>query len=57
MREKFKISLVELAAISGLPAGYLCEIEEGKIPALKKDLDRIAKALEKIADAPPETGK
>ena len=45
LRRQLKISLLELAARTGLPENYLSQIEEEKIKPLESDLKRIQKAL------------
>ena len=45
LREKKKISLLDLAARTGLPEDYIAKIEDGLVPALESDLKRLHKAL------------
>jgi predicted transcriptional regulator len=51
-RKELKISLLELAATTGLPQGYLEKIEAGEIPVLENDLKRIEAAIRTIAKDP-----
>ena len=48
LRLKLKISLIELAAQTGLPSGYLEQLAEGEVIPLDHDLKRIEKALERF---------
>lgn len=45
LRRKLGVSLLELAARSGLPENYLSKIEAGEIQPLDSDLLRLEKAL------------
>ena len=45
LRRKLKVTLLELAATTGLPENYLLQIEEGEIVPLTGDLKRLEKAL------------
>lgn len=47
-RMQLKISLLEVAAQSGLPEGYLAQIERGEIRASVSDLERIERTLKFI---------
>lgn len=52
LRRKLNVSMLELAAESGLMEKYLSQLEEGVVQPLTNDLKRIEKALRKIsADA------
>lgn len=57
MKERLKISFVELAARTGLPSGYIQKIFEGDVIPLVKDVIRIENAalkIEKERQAPGE---
>ena len=56
-RSQYKISMTELAAVSGLPVSYLERIEEGQIQPLEHDLKRILKALKTLSEDPERPGK
>ena len=45
LRQDKKISHLDLAAITGLPADYIEKIEEGKAIAFASDLARLERAL------------
>ena len=45
LRQEKKISLLDIAARTGLPEEYLEKIEEGKVVALESDLARIHRAI------------
>ncbi len=45
LRLQLKISLLEVAAHSGLPEGYLAQVEKGAVRPSVSDLDRIEKTL------------
>lgn len=48
IRRTCQISRIELAAMTGLPESHIEKIEEGTIPPLGSDLQRIEKALRLI---------
>lgn len=43
-----KVSLLRLAAHTGLPSSYIEQIETGDVVALESDLARLARAVEEI---------
>ena len=45
LRRDKKVTLLDLAAHTGLPESYLEKIEEGLVTPLESDLDRIQKAI------------
>ncbi len=57
LRNQNQVSLLELAAMTGLPKSYLEKIEEKSIVALEADWKRIEKALELIQKTRLETGE
>lgn len=48
LRLQLKISLLELAANTGLPEGYLSQIESLQVKPSATDLERMAKALHRL---------
>ncbi|MCM8775168.1 MAG: helix-turn-helix domain-containing protein [Candidatus Omnitrophica bacterium] len=46
--EKHRVTIIELAAESGLPSGYLEKIEVGSILPTDEDKKRIFKAFKRI---------
>jgi transcriptional regulator with XRE-family HTH domain len=48
LRLELKISLLELAAHTGLPEGYLAQIESREVKPSITDLERMAKALRRL---------
>lgn len=44
-RNRLKVPLIELAAYTGLPSGYLAKIEEREVIPLERDLQRMERAL------------
>ena len=49
LRAARKVSLLRLAAHTGLPSGYIEQIEKGDVVALESDLLRLKRAIEEIA--------
>ncbi|MBI4549367.1 MAG: helix-turn-helix transcriptional regulator [Candidatus Omnitrophica bacterium] len=49
LRVQLKVSLLELAANTGLPEGYLSQIECREVKPSISDLERMAKALRRLA--------
>lgn len=47
-RLRLRISLLEVAAQSGLPESYLAQIENGEVRASAADLERIERTLKFI---------
>ena len=45
LRQDKKVSLLDIAARTGLPRDYIEKIEEGTVVALDSDLGRIRKAI------------
>jgi len=56
LRKQLKVSLLELAASTGLMEDYLTAIEDGRVVPLEGDLKRMEKALLKMK-ADPERMK
>jgi len=56
LRLRLRISLLEVAAQSGLPESYLAQIENGEVRASAVDLERIERTLKFIEkeNAQPE---
>ena len=48
LRLRLRISLLEVAAQSGLPESYLAQIESGEVRASAVDLERIERTLKFI---------
>lgn len=48
LRLRLRISLLEVAAQSGLPESYLAQIENGAVRASTTDLERIERTLKFI---------
>ncbi len=52
LQKKYKVELLELAAITGLPEAYLKMIDSGEIKPLETDLKRMEEAFKQIAADP-----
>ncbi|OGW77929.1 MAG: hypothetical protein A2Z83_03175 [Omnitrophica bacterium GWA2_52_8] len=50
LRKDEKITLIEVAAMSGIPSEHIRKIEEGEVVPLAADLKRIEKALRLICE-------
>jgi len=48
LRLEFNISILEVAALTGLPSGFIEQIESETIPVLESDLNRIAAVLQTL---------
>lgn len=51
LRKNLNVRILEVAAMSGLPAGLIEQIEAEQIVALESDLERIHHALKEIEHA------
>lgn len=56
LRQRYAITLIELAGWTGLPSGLIEQIEEKTVVALRGDLDRIEEVLMRLIQE-RESGK
>ena len=47
-RQQYAIPLIELAGWTGLPSGFIGQIEDKSVVALQSDLDRIEEVLKRL---------
>ena len=50
LRIEFNISILEIAALTGLPSGFIEQIESETIPVLESDLERITSVLQTLVE-------
>ena len=48
LRQQHSIPLIELAGWTGLPSGFIGQIEDKSVVALQSDLDRIEEVLKRL---------
>ncbi len=51
LRMEFNIPILEVAALTGLPSGFIEQIESQTVPVLESDLERIAAVLQTLVKA------